>query len=305
MILLWGIESDSPMRMVRAALERRGAPSFFLDQRKLLATDVELRVAEAVSGRLVLDGEALDLATVSAAYIRPYDWTVSPELAGRAPDDPTWQRVARLHQILHAWTEVTPATVVNRPSAGSSNASKPHQLQLIRRAGFKTPETLVTTDPDEALRFYEQHREVIYKSVSGVRSIVSRLTPERLADLGDVAWCPTQFQRYLPGRDVRVHVIGERVMACEVITEAVDYRYPGEGQPRPTVKERVLPDELAARCVALAKQLGLVFAGVDLRDADGEWYCFEVNPSPGFSYYEANGGLPIADAVAELLERAG
>jgi hypothetical protein len=30
-------------------------------------------------------------------------------------------------------------------------------------------------------------------------------------------------------------------------------------------------------------------------------YCFEVNPSPGFSYYEANAGQPISTAVAEYL----
>ena len=54
--------------------------------------------------------------------------------------------------------------------------------------------------------------------------------------------------------------------------------------------------------MALARGLGLPFAGIDLKVApDGRVVCFEVNPSPGFSYYEANTGQPIAAAVAEYL----
>jgi D-alanine-D-alanine ligase-like ATP-grasp enzyme len=34
---------------------------------------------------------------------------------------------------------------------------------------------------------------------------------------------------------------------------------------------------------------------------DGRWYCFEVNPSPGFSYFENLTGQPIAKAIATYL----
>jgi hypothetical protein len=58
---------------------------------------------------------------------------------------------------------------------------------------------------------------LIYKSISSVRSIVSRFAPVHEARLADIAWCPTQFQQYVPGRDYRVHVIGEEPLACEVL----------------------------------------------------------------------------------------
>jgi D-alanine-D-alanine ligase-like ATP-grasp enzyme len=52
--------------------------------------------------------------------------------------------------------------------------------------------------------------------------------------------------------------------------------------------------------------MGLLLAGIDLRRTDdGEWCCFEVNPSPGFSFYEDHTGQPIAAAVAELLVAGG
>ena len=63
-----------------------------------------------------------------------------------------------------------------------------------------------------------------------------------------------------------------------------------------------LPDELAERCLRLAQALGLAFAGIDLKlTPDRQVYCFEVNPSPAFSYYEAHTGQPIAHAVARYL----
>ncbi len=51
--------------------------------------------------------------------------------------------------------------------------------------------------------------------------------------------------------------------------------------------------------------MGLLVAGIDLRlTPDDEWYCFEVNPSPGFTFYEDAGGQPIAAAIAGLLRSA-
>jgi D-alanine-D-alanine ligase-like ATP-grasp enzyme len=51
--------------------------------------------------------------------------------------------------------------------------------------------------------------------------------------------------------------------------------------------------------------MGLELAGIDLRiRPNGEVVCFEVNPSPAFSYYEERTGLPIAAAVARHLATA-
>jgi D-alanine-D-alanine ligase-like ATP-grasp enzyme len=74
----------------------------------------------------------------------------------------------------------------------------------------------------------------------------------------------------------------------------------------PEITRFELSGELAQRCVALARRLGLELAGIDLRlgDQDGEPVCLEVNPSPAFSYYELAANLPIAAAVARRLADA-
>jgi len=67
----------------------------------------------------------------------------------------------------------------------------------------------------------------------------------------------------------------------------------------------VLDDDLADRCRRLAQQLGLELARIDLRlTPSGEPVCFEVNPSPAFSYYEQLTGAPIAAALAARLATA-
>jgi glutathione synthase/RimK-type ligase-like ATP-grasp enzyme len=212
------------------------------------------------------------------------------------PADP--RHAQHVERALWTWAELTPATVVNRASAMAPNQSKPFQSLSIRRAGFRVPATLITTSPRAARAFWRKHGEVIYKSLSGVRSRVARLRAEHVQRLASVVWCPTQFQEYVPGREHRVHVVGDRVFACEIISDADDYRYtdtPVELRPC------ALPSDVADRCRRLVADQQLLVAGIDLRRTPGgEWYCFEVNPSPGFPYYERASG-PISEAIAHLL----
>jgi glutathione synthase/RimK-type ligase-like ATP-grasp enzyme len=182
----------------------------------------------------------------------------------------------------------------------AANNSKPYQLEQIRDLGFLVPETLVTTDPSVAREFWERHGAVIYKSVSSARSIVSRLRPEHVERLGDVSHCPTQFQQYIHGKDHRVHVVGEEIFASEVLSEADDYRRPGGCMVE--VRASRLPWDIEERCRMLAAAAQLSVAGIDLRKTpEGDWYCFEINPSPAFTYYETSTGQPIGNAIARLL----
>jgi glutathione synthase/RimK-type ligase-like ATP-grasp enzyme len=265
---------------------------------------VELAFATGgrVTGTVVHSAGEIDLAQVEAAYVRPME-------TGRAcgittSDDPALARAMRADHALVAWADLSGARIVNRPAAMAANNSKPFQLAQIAAHGFAVPDTMVTTDPAEALRFLGRHGRVVYKSVSGVRSIVAQLHRDT-ASLANVANCPTQFQEYLPGDDVRVHVVGEQVLATRILSEADDYRYASRTGDSAAMVPTELPAEVAAACVRMAAGLGLRVAGIDLRlTPTGEWYCFEVNPSPGFSFYEAVTGQPISAAIAALLVAA-
>jgi glutathione synthase/RimK-type ligase-like ATP-grasp enzyme len=309
LILLWGLTGDGPFDRVCAAVQRRGAEAVIVDQRETLRTSMELSVGTEICGRVRVGNTVARLDDVHAVYWRTYDARRLPAVvaadAARHCDDALSTAWA-IEETLTAWLEVTDARVVNRPSDMASNGSKPYQAAILRAHGFNVPRTLVTNDPDAIRRFWTDCGAVIYKSLSGTRSVVSRLRPTHLDRLADVTTCPTQFQQFVPGRDHRVHVVGDDAFACEVFSDADDYRYAGLcGEPA-RVEAARLPPEIAERCFAVTRAMKLHVAGIDLRLApDGRWFCFEVNPSPGFSYYEAHTGQPIADAVARLLAAGG
>jgi hypothetical protein len=305
--LLWGLAGDGPLARVREELDRLGAPVWLLDQRDVLDTEVELETADRPAGRIRVRDRQVDLAEVTAAYVRPFIAGDLPSIAAQGRESDAWRHAAAVDEAIACWLEVTDALVVNPLSAMTGNGSKPWQARRIQAVGFAVPETVVTTEPREVRRFWRHHEQVIYKSVSGVRSRVARLRPQDGRRLADVAACPTQFQRYVPGTDVRVHQVGGRVFATEIACDADDYRYAADqGHPRPELTPFDLPPTVQAGCRRLAAALGLTVAGIDLRvTPDGTWYCFEVNPSPAFSYYEHATGQPVAQAVACLLAAAG
>jgi hypothetical protein len=299
MILFWGLPGDSPLSAVADILTRRRVKTAFLDQHDSLKWSVELNVADSISGCLRNGGQSLDFAEIKAAYLRPYDTRDLPGLSSERRDQ---NHALGLGEALLAWADITPAKVVNRPSAMAPNNSKPYQSMQIRALGFAVPETLVTTDPDAARQFWEKHGTVIYKSVSSVRSIVSRLSSEHAERIQNVRWCPTQFQQHIAGTDYRVHVVGDKVFPSEIESQADDYRYATRTGRGARIKAARLPREVGERCRRLAAGVNLPVAGIDLRlTAKGEWYCFEVNPSPGFTYYQDATGQPIAEAIAQYL----
>ena len=284
--MLWGDADDPPLQRVGAELDRRGVDTIWIDSQ--LDIDYELAIEPNPSGWLSSAGVQVAIASIGGCYLRP------------AP--PPQDRVAA-GAALSALVSCLPVPVVNRPSAGRSNASKPLQLRLLARAGFEVPETLVTTTPSAVAEFSARHGRVVYKSISGVRSIVALLDPANVQRLELVRNGPVQFQRWIPGKDVRVHVVGERWFATVVVSGAVDYRYP-TGPDEVEMAPVDIPVALGRRLVEFVRSQGLLVAGADLRlTPDGRWFALEVNPSPGFSFYQDATGQPIAGAIADLLTR--
>ncbi len=297
MILLWGLENDSPLQLVREALIEKGIKHLFLNHSDILETHLEIEYSERARGTLDAYGSRYRLEDFRAMYLRPYDFRQFPHFKDVDDKSDEWHHAITFEDILWGYAELAQATVLNRPSSMLSNNSKPYQCMLIEKNNFKTPESLLTTDTKEALRFKEENGKIIYKSISGSRSIVNTLDNSHTDRLEDLRWCPTQFQRFIHGEDYRVHVVGEEVFASRVVSEETDYRY---GVANYELSE--LPGALNNRCISLSKSLGLGLAGIDLkRTPNGEWYCFEVNPSPAYSVYESPKGPLISHAIVRFL----
>lgn len=271
-VLLLGTLDDPVLSRVAQALRRLG---------------VAARIGPSASG---FDPAEFDWwrAEISAVLVRP---TVTEAGLNGVQE-----------HALQSWLDLTPALVLNRPSAAAICASKPAQLRWLRRWGWEVPPTLVTTSDAEALAFRFRHGEVIVKAVSSTRNRVRRFDGENDQRLSLLTWCPTQFQRRIAGIDYRVHVVGERIFCCRIESEAVDYRQTLWEDTATKLVPASLPDEVAQRCQHTCRRMGLKLAGIDLRlTPDGRWVIFEVNAMPGFTVFEAEGEAPISVEVAELL----
>ncbi|WP_088888902.1 DUF1350 family protein [Leptolyngbya ohadii] len=306
-ILLWGPATDPPLQSVHRELLQLGVPVLLADQELVAQTRFQWHTENTIQGLLEVGTQVINLAEVKAVYLRSHDASQLAAVTAQGKmmqggTNLTRDHATALNQAVLAWADLAPALVLNRPSAMTANHSKPYQLGQIRRSGFRVPQTLITTDPEAAIAFWQQHGEVIYKSISGIRSRVSRLSKAHWQRLDHIHWCPTQFQEYIPGNDYRVHVVGDRVFACEIVSGADDYRYAASPGEAPVLRPVELPSDVQRQCQALSSDLKLPVAGIDLRQTpDGEWVCFEVNPSPGFTYFEQETGHGISAAIAQLL----
>ncbi len=304
MILVVGGLADRVTELVCARLAYLGYPYRLLDlgfypERFRVAWSWE---SGTPGGYIEGPGWRVELDNVTGVYVRylgAEGRTLPPEVPpGSAP-----ALYFEYDSGLMALLDELPCPIVNRTAGGTSNGSKAYQALLVRECGLLTPATLVTNDPDAARRFYEEcGRDVVYKSLSGIRSIVRRLGREHLERLPLVRHGPVQFQAFVPGDNVRVHTVGDRVFASRVQSEAVDYRYGGREGHDVTMEPTSVPAAVEDACVRLARRLNLLLTGIDLKlTPDGDYYCFEVNPSPGFLYYEQHTRQPISAALAELL----
>lgn len=304
MILVCGGLADPVTELVCSRIEACGFPYRLLD---LGAYPSGFQVnwhwlGETPTGDIAGPDWKVDLDELTGVYVRYLGSEGRAPLPG-VPDVSVPAVHAECDAGLTLLFEELPCLVVNRLGGGMSNHSKPYQALIIEQCGLRTPPTLVTSDPDAVLEFRDAHGgEVIYKSLSGVRSIVRRIGPDQLARLPLLRHGPAQFQAFIPGDNVRVHTVGDRLFATRVRSDVVDYRYAKREGGDVDMTPFELPPAIADACRRVSRALDLALAGIDLKlTPDGDYYCFEVNPSPGFLYYEQHTGQPISLALAELL----
>ena len=307
MILVAGGIADKVTELVCARLDACGYAYRHFDLgRYPLGYGVSAQWGDgALSGYLSGPGWRLEMDGISGAYVRflGQEGRIAPP---DLPDAQARELQFEADTALMFVFDDLPCPVVNRLGGGMSNNSKPYQLLLIAQAGLSVPPSLVTNDPLAAQDFIARHGEVIYKSTSGIRSVVRPMGAEQMARLTLLRNGPAQFQAFIPGDNVRVHTVGDRLFATRIRSEAVDYRYAGRDGMAVDMEPADLPPPVAEACRRIARDLGLLHAGIDLKETpDGQWYCFEVNPCPGFIYYERHTGQPISLALAELLHAGG
>ncbi|GAA3140819.1 hypothetical protein GCM10010466_34820 [Planomonospora alba] len=320
-VLILTRDNDPHAEHVGKLLAGRGARTTVFDNRDYPARAcAELAyTSRGLSRRLLHTGSGtLDLDALTALWWRrPLPPEAHPEITDPSVAAYTAQESATL--ITDLWEHLPCRTVPARESVFRRAAHKPSQLVLAAELGFEIPETLITTRADDLWDFYNRHDgQVVTKLVGGtpwVEDLAAGHTVVRKCELvsaRDLAYadalrfCPVIAQRYVPKRlELRVTVVGRRVFAAEIHSQEsnrskVDWRW-YDTRVTPYGVHR-LPDEVAGRCLAMTERLGLSYGAVDLvLTPDGRYVFLEINPNGQWLWVEELTGLPISEAVCDLL----
>ncbi|MFI1366603.1 RimK family alpha-L-glutamate ligase [Streptomyces griseochromogenes] len=290
MIYTVGLASESTFAHFTASAGARGVPVRAIDLRQAVESgDWRLTLGGDRSARL--GGQDLD--PEASYYCRIAD------LAALQGDHESAQRWRWLTTALTAWLDHIPGLVVNRPSIRSDNGSKPLHERSLSRAGFQVPASITGSSPQRLLAFAEAGPTLV-KAISGVRATSRLVGPADLAGF-ESGQGPVHLQRYVAGRDVRAHVVGDQVHAERIVSGAVDYRTDPDAEFTPCE----LPGPLAEQMVRHTADLGMSFAGWDFKIADdGTHWCLEVNPMPAYDWYDRRLDGAITASLLGLLRGA-
>jgi MvdD family ATP-grasp ribosomal peptide maturase len=195
--------------------------------------------------------------------------------------------------------------------------NKQLQLQVARELGLEIPRTLTTNDPAAVRAFAQSCKNgMITKMLSSFavydegRELVvftNVVKPEDLEELSGLSLCPATFQEAVPkSLEIRATVVGQRVMSAAIDSQvsaraAHDWRRAGirmieEWRPYQ------LPADVEQKLLRLMDYFSLNYGAVDVILTPGGRHVFlELNPSGEFFWLERSPGLPISEAIADVL----
>jgi glutathione synthase/RimK-type ligase-like ATP-grasp enzyme len=181
------------------------------------------------------------------------------------------------------------------------------QLAELKRMGAPLPRTLVTNFPDAARIFVDDlhahQREAIVKPSAG--GAEAQLVDDAVrARLPLITSSPVIVQERVVGDDVRVTVVGDRVVSSVIIeSDTLDYRTGAAYRTGGAVyRAHALPAEVSALCVSIARAFSHVLSGIDLKRTPKGYVVLEANSGPVYLDIEHKTGAAVTDAIVQWLD---
>jgi hypothetical protein len=319
MILILTEPDDPHANRVAAALGRRGARFFRFDFAEYPAR-ASLSIELAGGRKRVLlsrGGETLDLAQCTAAWLRRPS---KPTTRGRiAHPTLSGYAVNECVQVLQdVWNTLDVAWLPGPMHAIRRADCKQLQLELAMKLGMEIPPTLITDDPDRFLEFYREHdgnlidklpSTVMPASLNAGRELMRFTQAVSTRDVGyarRLRHSPMLFQANVAKKfELRITVVGPNVLAAEIHSQStrrttVDWRHYDWGHT--PYRPHRLPERVRRACLAMVERLGLRFGAIDMIVTPDDRYVFlEINPNGQWMWIEEETGLPISDAICDVL----
>lgn len=317
-LLVTRSDDNESVEMVASALRKRGAKAIRFD------TDLYPEHVQVVSSlqrgkyrrTLEVGGSAFDLEDVDSLYYRRFF------AGGRLPmslgdlRDPCVDETRRTVYGAIAATDcfqLDPLWAVRRTD------HKELQLKRAHEFGLEVPRTLITNEPESVLAFRKslgktpmitkmQHSFAVYRGGKELVVFTNQLGDQQLDEsLAGLCYCPMQFQELLPKKlELRATVVGKKVFTAAIDSQVkedtkIDWRKDGVGLIENWVPY-TLPKPIEKGLLKLTKWFGLNYAAADfVVTPQGKHVFLEINAGGEFFWLQRTPGLPIAQALAEVL----
>jgi len=318
-ILLITNELDITSDALIEAIEKRDGQVFRLNTENFIGDMIKINVEIGNQYfRPILEycSRRIEFSTIRSAFyrrpIRPKLTHINDDASRSFIEAETAAFTNWLWQSLHCFWVSPPRNI-------RSAESKIDQLRIAPLLGLRIPRTLITNKPDDVRRFYEEcNGEIVNKVLAkGViehegdswNIYTHRVGEQHLRDLELVREVPCLFQeRIEKSFELRVTIVGNQVFPAKICSQSStrtrdDWRrYDIGNTPH---MPYMLPTEVERQCLALLRYYKLNFGAIDMIvTPDGEYIFLELNPNGQWLWIERLTGMPISEAIADMLIRA-
>lgn len=316
LVLILTRRSDRESDYVGIGLMRRGVDYVRLDIEDI--PDL-LRIRYTIkqggeSVKFILNEREIDVANISAVYLRNFEIKAIKCRGDNLSKTFSFEQWEDTYNILQAQLK---CCWVNHPDATRIANDRLQQLVAANSIGFNIPETIITNDPEMARDFYQIHRGgVIIKALhhhavqvgNRVYAMYTyKMTNKDLSHLDDLVNAPCILQKKLVKKsDIRVTVVGKQIFAVEIDSQSINkarddlHRCPLTDLPKKTIELKKSDHD---KCIRLLDFFGLQYGAIDLvRDTYDRLIFLEINPTGDWLWIEQQTGLPITEAMTELLK---
>jgi ribosomal protein S6--L-glutamate ligase len=197
--------------------------------------------------------------------------------------------------------------VVNSTLAHRKARDKYSTMCVLAKAGLPILPTYVSEMAHWVYRASKGFKQMVYKPIIGSLGFGSMKFDN--ADLAFNAYTtlerlgqPLYIQKYMekPGRDIRVFVLGEKVVAS-IHRMARPTEWKTNVAQGAQAKPIQLPPKLEKLAVNAAKSLGLLYAGVDILENEKRVVVLEVNGSPSWQGLQKATGVNVAEQLVQYV----
>lgn len=193
--------------------------------------------------------------------------------------------------------------------------NKVYQLLKAREIGFLVPKSILTTEYDDALKFYNSTLSncIIKPIKSGLineakndKVVFTSKIEEFPEDESSIQNCPSFLQEHIEKTtDLRVTVVGNKLFATEILSQdnentKVDWR---RGENVLIHRKVSLREDIQDKCIQLVNELKLKFGAIDfIIDKKGNYIFLEINPNGQWAWIEHQTNYPISKEIVEILK---